>query len=72
METRLSMTAATYSKFDAGDQVRLVAFKLGEDGRYDPSTLNDIWVANDRFYEVLQRWRDNFLAEWASLPKSDD
>ena len=54
-------------------EIRFVYWlQLGSDGRYDLSTLKDIWMAADLFYAVLRQWRDNFLAELASLPKADD
>jgi len=59
-------------QFDSDEQVRLVAFKLGAEGRYDPSTLADLWIESDQFYEVLRRWSQDVLAEWKSLPKVKD
>jgi len=56
-------------QFDVDDQVRLIAFKRGPDGRHDSSTLSDLWIASDEFYAVLRRWRDSFTEEWAALPK---
>lgn len=59
-------------QFNSDEHVRLVAFELGADGRYDPSTLADLWIESDQFYEVLRRWTQDFLAEWKSLPKVKD
>lgn len=56
-------------QFDIQDQVRLIAFKSGQDSLYDPATLTDAWLAADQFYDVLQRWHGLFKAEWDSLPK---
>lgn len=56
-------------QFDIEDQVRVIAFKRTSDGNPDPATLKDLWMVSEKFYAVLQQWRDAFLAEWASLPK---
>jgi hypothetical protein len=58
-------------QFDLRGRVRLIAFTSGsgEDWRYDPATLAEIWVPADIFYQILQQWRDSFEAEWARLPK---
>jgi Immunity protein 42 len=57
-------------QFDVGDRVRLIAFKSRGEG-YDP-TLDDVWLSADDFYSVLQSWRNDFEAEWASTPKASD
>jgi hypothetical protein len=59
-------------QFDVDRQVRLIAFKSTPDGSYDPSTLVDLWMPTGEFYEILQRWHDDFVAEWTSLPKATD
>lgn len=61
-------------QFDVTDRVRLVAFTNDEGYRHDKATLSDVWLSAKDFYEILQRWYDAFLAEWASMPKtsSDD
>lgn len=56
-------------QFDVDDSVRLIAFKSGADYRHDPATLKEAWLAADTFYQILERWRDAFEAEWASAPK---
>jgi hypothetical protein len=56
-------------QFDSGARVRLIAFTLGENGRYDPATLTDLWLESDHFYGVLEDWHSRFLAEWELLPK---
>ena len=56
-------------QFDAESRVRLIAFKSGEGYGHDRSTLSDIWLPADDFYDILRRWADGFEAEWASLPK---
>jgi len=57
-------------QFDVEDRVRLIAFQPLEDGSHDPATLRDVWLGSDEFYGILQRWRDAFESEWASLPKA--
>lgn len=57
-------------QFDSGSRVRLIAFTLREDGKYDPPTLTDIWLESDHFYGVLQDWRSRFLGDWELLPKT--
>jgi len=56
-------------QFDLADRVRLIAFKCRPDGHHDPTTLRDLWMATEDFYVVLERWRQSFLENWASLPK---
>jgi hypothetical protein len=56
-------------QFDIDNQVRVIAFKCGENGLPDPETLRDVWLSGDEFYCTLQEWRDAFLREWESLPK---
>jgi hypothetical protein len=59
-------------QFDSENRVRLIAFKTRPDGRFDPSTLKDLWIESEQFYDVLHRWQADFLAEWESLPKVKD
>ena len=59
-------------QFDVGDRVRLIAFKSAGGYRHDPSTLRDVWLAANGFYDILLRWRNAFEAEWVSTPKSPD
>ncbi len=54
-------------QFDIHDRVRLVAFRCS--GRFDPFSVSDIYLAADRFYGILQEWRDRFEDQWASMPK---
>jgi hypothetical protein len=57
-------------QFDVDDRVRLIAFKSKEEGyHHDPNTLKDMWLKADEFYDVLQRWRDEFEKVWAGAPK---
>jgi hypothetical protein len=55
-------------QFDVCDRVRLVAFNRPH-GLVDPASLQEVWLASDTFYEILQQWRELFKAEWESLPK---
>jgi hypothetical protein len=57
---------------DVDSQVRLIAFKSTPTGSYDPSTLADLWIPAREFYQILQRWHDDFVAEWTFLPKATD
>jgi hypothetical protein len=59
-------------QFDVMDRVRLVAFTSGENYLHDPPTLRDVWLPAEEFYDVLQRWRKAFLAEWATMRKVVD
>jgi hypothetical protein len=57
-------------QFDVADRVRVIAFRSVEGGYpHDPSTLNDVWLNDGTFYDVLQRWRDAFEAAWRIAPK---
>jgi hypothetical protein len=58
-------------QFDIGEMVRLIAFSRAINPIYDPESLREAWLSADEFYEILQNWRDNFKAEWTSLPKED-
>jgi hypothetical protein len=59
-------------QFDTIDQVRLIAFRCGENGLHDPATLRDVWLPADEFYDVLQAWSIAFEDEWAAMPKIFD
>lgn len=37
--------------------------------QHDPATLSDVWLKADKFYNILQTWRDAFEAEWKAAPK---
>jgi len=56
-------------QFDLGEEIRLIAFKRLPNGDHDPATLKDLWMSADLFYAVLERWREDFLAQWRMLPK---
>lgn len=56
-------------QFDVNDRVRLIAFRLNEDGLHDHATLSDAWLPADDFYRILQQWRDAFETEWTATPK---
>jgi hypothetical protein len=59
-------------QFDLPERVRLIAFKCGQGYVHDAATLSDVWLAADDFYSALQRWHDDFEAEWTSTPKKSD
>jgi hypothetical protein len=59
--------------FDIRERVRLIAFRCCFGGcNHDPTSLSDIWLGSDEFYDVLERWRAGFEAEWVQMPKSHD
>jgi hypothetical protein len=59
-------------QFDVDSRVRLIAFKSDEDYRHAPSSLSNVWLPADDFYNVLQKWHNAFEAEWVSAPKSSE
>ena len=59
-------------QFDDGNRVRLIAFRSGQGGFPDLSTLRDVWMEADLFYETLDRWRAVFETEWANMPKREN
>lgn len=56
-------------QFDVHDRVRLIGFKCARDPLLDPGTLRDVWLCQDDFYNILQRWHSSFEAEWKSSSK---
>lgn len=50
-------------QFDLKDRVRLIAFKINEEGCL-PETLSEVWLSANEFYLTLQEWCDSFEAEW--------
>lgn len=57
--------------FDVGNQVRLIAFKSrGESYDSDPATISSIWLQADKYYNILEQWRNAFETEWAATPKT--
>ena len=59
-------------QFDVGERVRLIAFESAEGYRIAPGSLADHWIDSDEYYEILRKWRDDFVAERQGLPKLDD
>jgi len=55
--------------FDVGERVRLIGFRCGDGYHHDPKTLRDIWLPASDYYDILQQWRDTFIAEWRVMPK---
>jgi hypothetical protein len=56
-------------QFDIEDRVRIVGFKSSDGYHHDPDTLMDIWLDANNFYDILDRWRVGFEAEWIAAPK---
>lgn len=50
--------------FDVGDGVRVLACRNDTD--YQPSYLSDLWMEADEFYEILQRWKQEFEVQIAA------
>ena len=59
-------------QFDVQDRVRLIAFRSDESYLHVPSTLRDVWLPADEFYDVLQRWHGAFEREWNAMPKTSE
>ena len=59
-------------QFDIRNDVRLIGFKARENPLFDPSTLGEVVLKADEFYSILEQWRNEFLSEWAFLPKHLD
>ncbi|EEF57969.1 immunity 42 family protein [Pedosphaera parvula] len=56
--------------FDIEDRIRLIGFNSsGEGYHHDPATLSDVWLEAEEFYDILQNWRNSFLAEWNASSK---
>lgn len=55
---------STILHFDCGEQVRLVAFKAGDDCRSVTGSVADVWLEADEFYGVLTAWASSFNAAW--------
>lgn len=56
-------------QFDSEEQVRVIAFKRGAAYNIDQTTLTDIWLPADRFYQVLRDWHELFEAERRTMPQ---
>lgn len=56
-------------QFDEGDRVRVVGFRYNNHHRHIPHTLKDVWLKAAHFYEVLDRWRAEFAAQWTAADK---
>jgi hypothetical protein len=57
-------------QMNVGKDVRLIGFRCKSDGLHDPSTLREIRIDQDSFYDILETWSRKFLLEWKSLPKN--
>ena len=58
-------------QFDIGRCVRVIGFRR-ESYRHEPSSLRDVWLEADCFYDVLRRWRSGFWDEWKAAPKEPE
>jgi hypothetical protein len=61
--------------FDVENRVRLIGYRLEpyeDDYRHDSDSLREVWLDADTFYQVLERWRGSFYAEWESSPKKSE
>jgi hypothetical protein len=57
-------------QFDIGKAVRLIGFKTRRDrDEIDFNTLRDLYLGADEFYGLLEKWRDDFDADWKMRPK---
>lgn len=56
-------------QFDVNRRVRLIAFKITENGDDMPDALQEAWITNDQFYDILRAWRNAFVGEWRGVPK---
>lgn len=56
-------------QFDVGNRVRLIAFKTSPGYYHDPSTLRDVWLEAEEFYQILKAWHAAFASEWQAAPK---
>lgn len=51
-------------QFDVGNRVRLIAFKAAmEHPVYNRSTLREVWLPADEYYDMLGQWRQQFEVE---------
>lgn len=57
-------------QFDLGDQARLIGFKSHADFTYESSTLRDVRIRQDLFYDILEQWLLLFEKERTSLLES--
>jgi len=51
-------------QFDVGSMVRLIGFKFNDNYICDSTSLSDLWIASDEFYNTLQVWHEKFLIHW--------
>jgi hypothetical protein len=57
-------------QFDDGDNVRVIGFKYDDQYRHIPSTLKDVWLDADQFYDVMGRWLAEFALQWSAATKA--
>lgn len=59
-------------QFDRGNQVRLIGFKSHAEFSYDRSTLRDVWVSQNSFYDILEQWSLLFETQRMSILESQE
>lgn len=42
--------------FDVFDQVRLIGFRADSEYNIENNSLSEVWIENDKFYELLSDW----------------
>jgi hypothetical protein len=57
-------------QFDRGNQVRLIGFKSHAEFSYDRSTLRDVWISQNSFYDILKQWSILFETQRMSILNS--
>ena len=50
----------------------MVSYRSAEQVHGDISSLADIWMEADNYYDVLREWQRSFLLEWQEMPKEAD
>ncbi len=55
--------------FDLYENVRVIGFQCDQGGHLISSSLRDINMKANEFYELLERWSCSIRSEWKSLPK---
>ena len=56
-------------QFDQGDRVRLIAFRSTGNPDEVLSTMTELWMRADDFYQLLENWQSSFEAEWTAALK---
>jgi hypothetical protein len=51
-------------QFDQDGRVRLIAFRNAQDEGSAASTMAEVWLGADKFYDLLDEWQSEFEIEW--------